>query len=291
MLFRSPEAAISLLAAAFAVPRLRGGPALALILCLELAAANAVLLSSDPVFVRDGRFASPAIDLFAAPKPVFQPGRVLDPADEPKWPALIRLALRMPVHNPTSYLLVGIEPCVPIFRVDYATPEVHRLLEQKAPGALTASNLESIPRNRLTARHWTPALRDQEFLALCGCGGGKLVLDPGTPAARDASPGVTRFSANRLAVRVDQNEPVGLLYYADSFHPGWKALLDGAPVPVRQVAAFKAVEVPRGRHEVEFVFYDPLRQWSLIWFGVVSAAAVGAFLVQALRRGRAGQEG
>lgn len=257
----------------------------ALVVALELAMAQYILFFSLPLFVENGRFASDAIDVFAAQRHAFQAGRMADSSREPRWEVVVGLSMRQPVNNSTLFLLTGIEPCAPIFRVDYATKGVLRLLEDKAPGALQASNKELAPLVALRGDHWRLALLDPEYRRLCACGGGKLVLNPDGPSPRDVSPGVRHFSANRLSVEVDQNEPGGRLFYSDAFHPGWKAQVDGAPVAVEMAGqAFKAVEVPRGRHVVEFAFYDPLKEWLRRMLGIVSVAALGWFLWREARR-------
>ena len=70
---------------------------------------------------------------------------------------------------------------------------------------------------------------------------------------------VTEYSSNRLVAKVQIGEPAWL-YYADSYHPGWHATVDGETVPVAKAnLAFKAVHIPAGEHEVQFVYRDGLR--------------------------------
>ena len=68
------------------------------------------------------------------------------------------------------------------------------------------------------------------------------------------------FSANKAVIDVNNKSlPGGWLVYADAFHPGWKAFIDGQQVKIEKAyLAFKAVYVPFGHHVVKFVFYDPL---------------------------------
>jgi hypothetical protein len=68
--------------------------------------------------------------------------------------------------------------------------------------------------------------------------------------------------AGRAAIVVDEPERVEVatdapqdayLVLADTYDPGWSATLDGRPVPVRPAwITFRAVFVPRGRHNVVF---------------------------------------
>lgn len=49
-----------------------------------------------------------------------------------------------------------------------------------------------------------------------------------------------------------------ILFLSDPFYPGWKAKVDGVDTPIyRANYAFRAVVLPKGKHNVEFI-YDPL---------------------------------
>ncbi|MEJ7604033.1 MAG: hypothetical protein WKG01_39500, partial [Kofleriaceae bacterium] len=72
----------------------------------------------------------------------------------------------------------------------------------------------------------------------------------------------------------------------ESWHPRWRAYIDGTPAPVRRVTPdFSAVDVPAGKHVIAFRFERP-------WFVHASwlawpAVPIGAWLVlRALRRRR-----
>jgi hypothetical protein len=91
--------------------------------------------------------------------------------------------------------------------------------------------------------------------------------------------GVKNFSANRLSLDVSVGEEGGAwLYYADAFHPGWKAYVNGNHTAVAQAnIAFKAIWLDRGRNNVELVFeHEPARTIGrlLVIFGLVFTAAV-----------------
>jgi hypothetical protein len=69
---------------------------------------------------------------------------------------------------------------------------------------------------------------------------------------------VERSSSGHARLRTRRREP-GLLVVAESWHPGWRALVDGARAPVHQVnVALLGVRVPQGEHLVELRFV-PLR--------------------------------
>jgi len=58
-----------------------------------------------------------------------------------------------------------------------------------------------------------------------------------------------------IAVKTDTD---ALLLLTDNYAEGWEAFIDGKPVEIlRANVAFKAVEVPRGRHDVVFRYNQP----------------------------------
>ncbi len=89
-----------------------------------------------------------------------------------------------------------------------------------------------------------------------------LLADCATPPA--APPMGARGAAAEARILVDEPSRVVVaaaaaspawLVLTDTWFPGWRARLDGVDVPLRRADhAFRAVALPPGRHEVEFVF-------------------------------------
>ncbi len=79
---------------------------------------------------------------------------------------------------------------------------------------------------------------------------------PGANPAGEIS--VKFFSFNELAAEVNVIPPGGAwLYYADAYHPGWKAWINGKRVPVaRANLGFKALRLEAGRQNVRLYFFD-----------------------------------
>jgi uncharacterized membrane protein YfhO len=78
-----------------------------------------------------------------------------------------------------------------------------------------------------------------------------------------------------------------LLVIAEGWHDGWRAWVDGQPVPVFATNhAFRGVPVPAGSHEVVLRF-EPPALWSGLLVSLVSLALVMA-LVMALGMTRRG---
>ncbi len=86
----------------------------------------------------------------------------------------------------------------------------------------------------------------------------------------DANFSIIKFSANELTLEVDtrsrqRSDGRQYLYYADAYHPFWKARVNGKATPVIKAnIAYKAVEIPLGRSVVEFFVYDPLMIASIL---------------------------
>ena len=103
---------------------------------------------------------------------------------------------------------------------------------------------------------------------------------------------VTRFAPGELRAEVDVDAPAGAwLLYADAYHPGWRASVNGRETPISQAnLAFKAVRVPPGASEVRF-WFDPgsgaVLRYALAAFGAVWAlgllVAVGVSLLRGSR--------
>lgn len=73
---------------------------------------------------------------------------------------------------------------------------------------------------------------------------------PGTVALQS-------YSQSRITLNVEAPAD-SVLITADSWYPGWRALVDGKPAPLYAAdAAFRATPVPAGRHTVEMRF-EPL---------------------------------
>jgi len=82
-------------------------------------------------------------------------------------------------------------------------------------------------------------------------------LEPWLASGPDGSTGAAEIALDRsteVEVRTRSGRPTFLLL-TDSFHPGWKALVDGEPAPIyRADYLFRAVPVPAGEHVVRFVY-------------------------------------
>lgn len=65
---------------------------------------------------------------------------------------------------------------------------------------------------------------------------------------------IIEYFPNQVKLRVETENP-GLLFLSDNYYPGWKAFVNGQEKKIyRANYSFRAVVVPQGIHEVEFVY-------------------------------------
>src|SRR5262249_11008283 len=105
----------------------------------------------------------------------------------------------------------------------------------------------------------------------------KTAFVEGETALHDESRGQAEIkveSPTHLEIQITMETP-GLVVLADSWDKGWRAYLDGSPVPImRTDHALRGVVAPMGRHTLQFR-YEPA---SLTW-GLRLAGAAGLGLI------------
>ena len=82
---------------------------------------------------------------------------------------------------------------------------------------------------------------------------------------------------NEVIAEIEDGQGAWLVY-ADSFHPGWKATINGQAVPIYEAnVAFKAVHLKQGKNIVRLVFRDGLTYYAsylLAFLGVLAGLAL-----------------
>ena len=114
--------------------------------------------------------------------------------------------------------------------------------------------------------------------------------DKALPLARVNRPG--RTDAAKIVVRdpdrvvIDTPAgPAGRLVLADPPYPGWSVSVDGKAAPAReQDGLFRAVDLPAGRHQVEWRFEPRSVRFGLYLSLATLAAAIGYFIYTRRRR-------
>jgi hypothetical protein len=135
-------------------------------------------------------------------------------------------------------------------------------------------------------------LPDRSFPLADEGGADQAQLDRWLQGGQNAQPGkaeITAYRSDEMVVRT-ASERNTLLFLADSYYPGWKALVDGREEKVyRADYLFRAVPVPAGQHEVRFFFepdsFDLGRSITLFTLTSFSIVFVGLLLVPPAYRG------
>jgi hypothetical protein len=168
---------------------------------------------------------------------------------------------------------------------------VHRLLRLRAPDdpALLAVVGCEIPKLRLVSNAVYAADDAQaEDYIKSGDLETTVVLQLAQGAARrpsglasgpaDGIVQVAAFGSNRIDLVADVVGREGAwLVYADAYHRGWRAAVNGLRAPIAKAyLAFKAIWLPPGRSEVRLVFWD---SWSSTLMHVMALWSVGVDLL------------
>jgi hypothetical protein len=110
-------------------------------------------------------------------------------------------------------------------------------------------------------RHSTALLEQEQIGLVKGDYGMKDSADEPAPAV--ASVKITSYGRNAVALEVDTDR-AGVVVLHDIYYPGWEATVDGQTQPIlRANVLFRGVEVPAGRHVIQFTF-RPLSAGNLL---------------------------
>lgn len=214
------------------------------------------------------------------------------------------------------YLLLGYDPCVPEYRADYIATSVYEMIIARG------GQPSQFPKER-----YLPP-RDDSFYRSLGCAAPKLrvvsqivpaeaedaamflfarLSDPfgtvvirGSDSEKSSGPAAAEeqlqpkitveiYSPNRLQLALD-NRAAGprWLVYADAYHPGWKATINGKPTPVlRANIGQKAVKLQPGRNAISLTFENGTRKyfsWAFALIGLTFAALTCGGLALSLLR-------
>jgi hypothetical protein len=151
-----------------------------------------------------------------------------------------------------------------------------KLFGALAPVADDAEAWQHIISGRATAA--TPLV--EPICLLNGAATTRPLTMPATPAGTAGGDRlqIARETANQITV---QTESAGarLLWFGDTWYPGWRATIDGAEAPVHRANyMFMAVPVPPGRHTVRLEFWPRNLGWHLAG-ATLGLLAIGALLV------------
>jgi hypothetical protein len=101
---------------------------------------------------------------------------------------------------------------------------------------------------------------DREILLYDAPASVRPVVDDSADAAASAAPGtaaIVRENTREIVIDATATQD-GFLLLADTFYPGWTAHVDGVATPIyRANHSVRAIQLPRGRHEIRFTYDAP----------------------------------
>jgi len=138
--------------------------------------------------------------------------------------------------SPAGDILPAVSGVTSVFEISSLFMEMREAFRWRQNVAFVHASLRDI----------SPSVR---VMASRGGDGDPLFVEGTSSQAR-----LKKYTVNGLTLETDLPTDK-FLVFTDSFHPGWRAALDGRPVPLyRANLAFKGLVVPAGRHEIEFSF-------------------------------------
>lgn len=111
------------------------------------------------------------------------------------------------------------------------------------------------------------------------------VPGPGNALADLVPARIVAETAGRVQIEIDA--PVaGFVVLTDTIYPGWRATVDGQPVPIWPAnLAFRAVAVPAGVHTIEMAYY-PLTFTFGLWTSIVACFIMGVAMIRLARQSK-----
>lgn len=156
------------------------------------------------------------------------------------------------------------------------------------PGWMTVyENTDAMPRVWV-ARHWVVQPED-DVIAWMTTNAGSLrdTVVVSSPPDEGATPGapvdggqarIVSYENTRVVVQASM-PAAGYLVLADTYYPGWRAMIDGDPAPVQRADhALRAVWLPAGDHEIVFSYHPTGRTTGTI-VTVLSVLAIAGLAV------------
>jgi hypothetical protein len=179
--------------------------------------------------------------------------------------------------GPSPFSLVSVTPEARVLR--FADPLPRVALYSRVVGA---ADLDAALTTLATPAH---EIRQVGVVTTSDPDGARVVADltsgPATPVGAGT---LERYESDDVVASVDAASR-SLAVLNDTDYPGWKATVDGRAVPiVRANALFRGVEVPPGRHTIEFR-YRPLSfvaglTLSVAGLTIALALSLGALLIR-----------
>ncbi len=141
-------------------------------------------------------------------------------------------------------------------------------LSAHLPGQDVFENPAALPRFFLVHEvRVAPFLAEARETISAGVDFSRIAVVPAAVTLNPGGPGETvrtvSYEPDALEVEVTALGSA-LLVISDNIYPGWRASLDGRETPIYAAdIAFRAVQVPPGRHRIRMEFYPTILSWSL----------------------------
>jgi hypothetical protein len=225
---------------------------------------------------------------------------------------------RSEFHYLIAYAYSSTDPCMPRGRVDFFNENVSELLLSRGlPPALIRTGQVNdpfllgalgcdLPKIRVTqtahfvetqeeAASWIQSpLRKNQDIVIVGASTAQNVKansrSAPVPMDQAESLDVVRFTNDQIDIKVEAGPHSGKwLYYADAFHPGWKAWVNGRKTEIfRANMAFKAIPLAEGHNLIELKFSrsipDLLNQGVVLLVSLIAGLLIVVVSVHLLRR-------
>ncbi|MFP6640154.1 MAG: YfhO family protein, partial [Myxococcota bacterium] len=168
--------------------------------------------------------------------------------------------------------------------IDLRDPQIMVFENARAlPRAYVTHRVEPAPgTEELLAKLASPDFdpREQSYLELDSLPEPELA-----PAQRSERVAIVRDTLHEVALEVELDAP-GVVILSDSYYPGWRASVDGEPVPIYAANhLFRGVAVGAGVHEVRFL-YEPSSVRIGAGLSLLGVVVLVGLFVAARREGR-----
>ena len=284
-----------------------------LLVALLIVGDGAVYLAGFALTAQQRGGVDPSIGIVASHP--FEERRPVQIADHPRVHLLLDLGGERGVRYADVSSALEIDSCTPVGRVEAYARSIGDLAHLRFGSVVSLQRIRTYQSARPDDYFFTALACDRAKLQRIvpvsehpvdnadvfarALGRGAILLESPTgerlvartgdrpPAATLKEQGIeiSSHSANHVTIRVtDAGFPDGWLVYADAYHPGWNAFVEGVAVPVwRADVGVKAVRLPSGATTVEFRFGNPLRRFITWVIGLGGAGLIVAVVALALR--------
>jgi hypothetical protein len=133
--------------------------------------------------------------------------------------------------------------------------KTYSLRETALPRGFLVPHGHALPKEQVLPYLCKPGFNpEQEIVVEAETPSDVLLRQPETPPPHPGQVTVTSYRPDRMTFLVLAEEPC-FLFISETHYPGWKAFIDGQPTRIlRGNYLFRVIEMPRGRHNIEFVY-------------------------------------